>query len=893
LIDYPRVYDEYWAQPQRWGADAPADAEELADRILQVCGGGRLLDVGCGRGGLVRTLLARGVDAQGVDVAQRVVDHANGFAPTRFCTASVLKLPYGDGEFETVVATSVLEHLSAEDVPRALREVARVSRRGVFLTVATAADREGRWHQTVEDRAWWERTCFAAGLRKHPLAQRVRPFSAPDNEAGPITLVLEKVPGAAARRDSTETLPADMLRESSPRSEARVAQYLLACGFVRPNDVVLDAGCGSGYGVGVLAAGSPASRLVGVDGDESAVRYARENYRDAGPAVEFHVADMQNLSVLADASVDVVVCCEAFTHERVPERALAEFQRVLTPGGRVVVSVLAGRPEQGGQESHAPDARRDAWSELAAQLRARFVLERAYRQIAGGGPKLGDRPGRLEELPLDREPVVPADGEADWWLAVGMKDPVGAGKAGYRETALPDCSDIPGAHVTAFARDYESPWLIRSMVSIGQRVTNAEVLADMARRVRVTASPGSADAGAALCVLGYRMLERGGAAAEEVAALLDQIREYHRLAAPTANAYRWRVSNQYIAGRLLLMLGQRAEARGAFLECAALDCLRFSPLLATKTVDALFLAGLIAACSGEADQAGDCWRRGLLETQRVLAGDWVNIWGRVEQPLPFGLPEVAELADLGARCAQGLLNLPNWPARPGYVWSAVTRRSLRELREWNAKLVAVKAWLERQHADWQQTAERREQMIHEQKKAQVWLKEQWQAFQQLAEQREGIIREQKAWAAELERAKAALAKQCQDWQQLAEGREPALRRQAAWIAELERAKAWLEEQQTAWQRTAEEREAALRQQVAWVAELEQAKAWLAEQQAGWQRTAEERAAELQRVAADRDAAAERFHQQQARHEEKLVAWRRQVLYRALCRLHLLRRLESD
>jgi SAM-dependent methyltransferase len=47
----------------------------------------------------------------------------------------VTDLPLGDGAFDVALCAQVLEHLPWADVPRALRELARVSRTGVVLTV--------------------------------------------------------------------------------------------------------------------------------------------------------------------------------------------------------------------------------------------------------------------------------------------------------------------------------------------------------------------------------------------------------------------------------------------------------------------------------------------------------------------------------------------------------------------------------------------------------------------------------------------------------------------------------------------------------------------------------------------------------------------------------------
>jgi SAM-dependent methyltransferase len=97
--------------------------------------------------------------------------------------------------------------------------------------------------------------------------------------------------------------------------------------------VVLDAGCGAGYGSAEL--GRSARRVLGVDVDEEAVAYARSRY--ASPGVEFEVMDLARLD-LDDASFDVVCAFEAIEHVRDRDAVLAEIARVLRPDGAFLAS---------------------------------------------------------------------------------------------------------------------------------------------------------------------------------------------------------------------------------------------------------------------------------------------------------------------------------------------------------------------------------------------------------------------------------------------------------------------------------------------------------------------------------------------------------------------------
>lgn len=780
-INYASLYDEYWSRPDRWGSSSFSDPAGLCDRVLKACGGGRMLDVGCGMGVLVHAMLKRGVDAHGVDVSQLTIDHANSRAPGRFRTASGLALPFTDGEFETVVCTDVLEHLEESDVPTFVRELARVTRRGLFVTLSTAIDRDRRWHLTIRDRSWWERQFIEAGLRRHPRSQLVVEFEALESEGPQVTLIYEHVPPDARIRYPLAALAAerdlhmDMLREAGRRSDAHIARYTLAVPFVRPGDTVLDVACGLGYGSAILAQSSQARRVIGVDSSAYAVEYAVANYAAVMPACEFHLGDAAGLTMLANASVDLIVCMETLEHVPAPEQFLAELNRVLRPAGRLIVSVPNQWVDETGHDPNPHHLSVYDWPKLRAQLSKHFLLEAWYAQTAGGALKCRDQTRKLKLF----APQNLADADPEWWIAVAMKSPLGAARGAYVETSYPDWSQADGCHIASFARDYDNPWLVKAMVSIGMRASQPLLLEQLAQETLQSARPGSADAGAALCVLAYRLLESQAADAAGIQAHIDRIAAYHGQADDKPHAWRWRISNEYIAGRLWMSLGNRAAARESFLGCAALDPLRFSPLLATKTVDALFLAGLLHAGDSDLSAARDCWQRGLLETRRVLQGDWHNIWGAADSPASFGLPEVAQLADLATRCSFGLNALEYWRERPAQAWMlaqtnqarelAGWRQMASELRQWVQESDRGRAWLEGQVRAWREAAEanaetvatiaQRDQMIVELKdwinqleSGKRWLEEQRAAHEAEARQAHAVNSELRAWCAEQDKA---------------------------------------------------------------------------------------------------------------------------------------------
>lgn len=95
--------------------------------------GASLLDVGCGNGAYVLRLAPR-VEAVGVDVAPY---RSWSTAPNTFQVAQATALPFRDDAFDTVTCFEVLEHVP--DPAQVLRELARVSRRHVIVSVPNCA----------------------------------------------------------------------------------------------------------------------------------------------------------------------------------------------------------------------------------------------------------------------------------------------------------------------------------------------------------------------------------------------------------------------------------------------------------------------------------------------------------------------------------------------------------------------------------------------------------------------------------------------------------------------------------------------------------------------------------------------------------------------------------
>ena len=103
---------------------------------------------------------------------------------------------------------------------------------------------------------------------------------------------------------------------------------------VRPTDRVLDVGCGTGELLSRLAAKYPAAQLVGLDPVPAMLQVAREKL---SASVDLRLGWANQLP-WPDNSFEVVISCNVFHYVSHPVAAIREMERVLRPGGRVVIT---------------------------------------------------------------------------------------------------------------------------------------------------------------------------------------------------------------------------------------------------------------------------------------------------------------------------------------------------------------------------------------------------------------------------------------------------------------------------------------------------------------------------------------------------------------------------
>jgi SAM-dependent methyltransferase len=123
--------------------------------------------------------------------------------------------------------------------------------------------------------------------------------------------------------------------EWTARQLLPAAEVVVGTAAIRPDERVLDLGCGTGNAA--LLAAQHAAQVTGVDPAPRLLEVARKAAADRGLDIAFLPGDAASIP-LADASVDVVVSVFAVIFAPDPQVAAAELARIVAPGGRIVLS---------------------------------------------------------------------------------------------------------------------------------------------------------------------------------------------------------------------------------------------------------------------------------------------------------------------------------------------------------------------------------------------------------------------------------------------------------------------------------------------------------------------------------------------------------------------------
>lgn len=155
-----------------WRTRLPAFQEMLTGLSL-----GRVLEVGCNRGhnlALLTTLLGAGCEIAGVEPNPHALTLARQAAPNAVVLeGNAFQLPFQDDYADLVFTAGVLIHIATDDLPRALAEMHRVSRR-YLLAIEYFAQEDTAIVYRGEEGLLWKRDFLASYQARFPGIRLLR-----------------------------------------------------------------------------------------------------------------------------------------------------------------------------------------------------------------------------------------------------------------------------------------------------------------------------------------------------------------------------------------------------------------------------------------------------------------------------------------------------------------------------------------------------------------------------------------------------------------------------------------------------------------------------------------------------------------------------------------------
>ncbi|MFA5378912.1 MAG: glycosyltransferase [Dehalococcoidia bacterium] len=147
--------------------------EGVAQMLLKYCDGlkGKVLDIGCGRGYVMKHLLAHGVDVVGIERSKWPVAHPMEGCEGRIFEGDATKMTVPDGAYDWGIAFSLLEHIPEPLVNQVLAEIARTCK-NAFLQIAipmfpgheVQLKQEDATHICLHPYEWWVERFNQVGL---------------------------------------------------------------------------------------------------------------------------------------------------------------------------------------------------------------------------------------------------------------------------------------------------------------------------------------------------------------------------------------------------------------------------------------------------------------------------------------------------------------------------------------------------------------------------------------------------------------------------------------------------------------------------------------------------------------------------------------------------------
>jgi SAM-dependent methyltransferase len=192
---------------------------------------------------------------------------------------------------------------------------------------------------------------------------------------------------------------------------AYLERYRAATKFIGPEDKVLEAACGNGYGAYLIARDAKPKRITAIDRSHEAINHGKQYFADK--RISYQVKDIYDLVNLPPGSFDVIISLETLVYLPQDSEFLEILHTLLHPKGLLIISAL-NQDVLPFEKAQFPLHRRHYSTEAFIQLLEQkgFTIHTGYTQVRdrlydGLGGKVNIAVCR--KTPLTLEPFEPKE----------------------------------------------------------------------------------------------------------------------------------------------------------------------------------------------------------------------------------------------------------------------------------------------------------------------------------------------------------------------------------------------------------------------------------------------------------------------------------------------------
>ena len=140
-------------------------------------------------------------------------------------------------------------------------------------------------------------------------------------------------------------------------------RYITAVKFLDGKRLVLDAGCGCGYGSELLALNSP--KVVAIDNSAEAIKHSEKFHHRSN--INYVLGDLESTDLSKLGQFDLVTFFEVLEHLHKPEAALQNLREIINPDGTLLLSTPNLKCSPGGNPYHVREYTSKELEELLIQ----------------------------------------------------------------------------------------------------------------------------------------------------------------------------------------------------------------------------------------------------------------------------------------------------------------------------------------------------------------------------------------------------------------------------------------------------------------------------------------------------------------------------------------------